>query len=118
MVSQLHQLLLELIPGGAKKDLSAAQANALLEKVRPDDQYLAPPGVDRLLADIEIMRNLSDAATLLEKVEDLATKARRVTLSSQSDLLVSGTRIQKSRRRRSRDTPAPRNPGRSTCPRP
>jgi transposase len=28
MISQLHQLLLELIPGGAKKDLSAAQAKA------------------------------------------------------------------------------------------
>jgi transposase len=37
MVSQLHQLLLELIPGGAKKDLSARQAKALLEKVRPRD---------------------------------------------------------------------------------
>ena len=37
MTSQLHQLLLELIPGGAKKDLSAAQAKALLAKVRPDD---------------------------------------------------------------------------------
>jgi transposase len=36
-VSQLHQLLLELIPGGAKKDLSAAQAKALLAKVRPRD---------------------------------------------------------------------------------
>ena len=35
MISQLHQLLLELIPGGAKKDLSAAQAKALLAKVRP-----------------------------------------------------------------------------------
>ena len=33
MVSQL----LELIPGGAKKDLSAAQAKALLVKVRPRD---------------------------------------------------------------------------------
>jgi len=30
MISQLHHLLLELIPGGAKKDLSAAQAKALL----------------------------------------------------------------------------------------
>ena len=30
MVSQLHRLLLELIPGGAKKDLSAAQAKQLL----------------------------------------------------------------------------------------
>ena len=30
MISQLHRLLLELIPGGAKKFLSAAQARALL----------------------------------------------------------------------------------------
>jgi transposase len=37
MVSQLHRLLLELIPGGARKDLSAAQAKALLAKVRPRD---------------------------------------------------------------------------------
>jgi transposase len=37
MVCQLHQLLLELIPGGAKKDLSAAQAKALLATVRPRD---------------------------------------------------------------------------------
>jgi transposase len=35
--SQLHQLLLELIPGGAKQSLSAAQAKALLAKVRPRD---------------------------------------------------------------------------------
>jgi transposase len=35
--SQLHLLLLELIPGGAKRDLSAAQAKALLAKVRPRD---------------------------------------------------------------------------------
>src|SRR3954470_10452540 len=37
MVSQLHQLLLELIPGGAKESLSAAQAKALLATVRPRD---------------------------------------------------------------------------------
>ncbi|WP_179803906.1 IS110 family transposase [Micromonospora purpureochromogenes] len=37
MVSQLHQLLLDLIPGGAKKSLSAAQAKALLATVRPLD---------------------------------------------------------------------------------
>jgi hypothetical protein len=37
MVSQLHRLLLELIPGGAKKDLSAAQAKALRSTVRPRD---------------------------------------------------------------------------------
>jgi transposase len=37
MISQLDRLLLELIPGGAKKDLSAAQAKALLATVRPRD---------------------------------------------------------------------------------
>ena len=37
MISQLHLLLLELIPGGAKKNLSAAQARALLARIRPRD---------------------------------------------------------------------------------
>jgi len=37
MMSQVHQLLLELIPGGAKKDLSARQAKMLLAGVRPRD---------------------------------------------------------------------------------
>ncbi|WP_222720993.1 IS110 family transposase [Actinomadura sp. HBU206391] len=37
MVAQLHQLLLELIPGGATKYFSAAQAKAILAKVRPRD---------------------------------------------------------------------------------
>ena len=37
MISQLHQLLPGLIPGGAKKDLSAAQARALLARIRPRD---------------------------------------------------------------------------------
>ncbi|HEX5994583.1 MAG TPA: transposase [Jiangellales bacterium] len=36
-VCRLHALLLELIPGGAKKDLSAPQARALLNTVRPRD---------------------------------------------------------------------------------
>jgi hypothetical protein len=35
MVSQLHSLLLELLPGGAKKDLPAAQARVQLATVRP-----------------------------------------------------------------------------------
>ncbi len=38
MVSQLHRLLLDLIPGGARKDLSAAQAKALLARIRPRDE--------------------------------------------------------------------------------
>ena len=51
MVSQLHQLLLELIPGGAKKDLSAAQAKALLAKVRPRDVVGQDPPPGRRGAD-------------------------------------------------------------------
>jgi transposase len=38
MICQLHQVLLELLPGGAKKNLSAAQARVLLAGVRPKDQ--------------------------------------------------------------------------------
>ena len=37
MVSQLHHLLLELVPGGAKRFLSAAQAKAILAGIRPRD---------------------------------------------------------------------------------
>lgn len=36
-VNRLHRLLLELLPGGAKKFLSATQARALLAPVRPRD---------------------------------------------------------------------------------
>ncbi len=55
MICQLHQLLADLIPGGAKKSLSAAQAQALLSRVRPRD----PAGQARrhvaaeLIADLE-----------------------------------------------------------------
>src|SRR6185312_11484377 len=54
MISQLHQLLLELIPGGAKKDLSAAQAKALLTKVRPRD----PAGKARRRVAAELISDL------------------------------------------------------------
>ena len=37
VINRIHRLLLELLPGGAKKHLSAAQAKALLTKVRPRD---------------------------------------------------------------------------------
>ncbi len=37
IVSRLHHLLPELVPGGAKKFLSAHQARALLNTVRPRD---------------------------------------------------------------------------------
>ena len=64
MVSQLHQLLFELIPGGAKKDLSAAQAKALLAKVRPRDAAGKTRGrvAAELVADLERIYARSKAA--------------------------------------------------------
>jgi len=64
MVSQLHAPLLQLIPGGAKKDLSAAQAKELLAGVRPRDEL----GKTRrrvaaeLIADLERIYARSKAA--------------------------------------------------------
>jgi transposase len=37
-ICQLHQLLLEIVPGGAKRDLSAAQARKILAGVRPTSE--------------------------------------------------------------------------------
>jgi hypothetical protein len=54
MISQLHQLLPGLIPGGAKKDLSAAQARALLARVRPRDA----PGKARRRVAAELISDL------------------------------------------------------------
>ena len=54
MVCQLHVLLLELIPAGAKKDLSAAQARKLLATVRPKDVA----GKTRKLVALELVVDL------------------------------------------------------------
>jgi transposase len=54
MVAQLHVLLLELLPGGAKKDLSAAQARKLLSSVRPKD----PAGKTRKRCAMELVVDL------------------------------------------------------------
>ena len=64
MVSQLHAVLLLLVPGGAKNFLSAAQAKALLATGRPPDAA----GKTRrrvaaeLIADLERVYRRSKAA--------------------------------------------------------
>jgi transposase len=79
MICQLHRLLLELIPGGAKKALSAAQARALLARVRPRD----PAGQARrrvaaeLIADLERIHQRKKAA---DKELAAAVKATGTTL--------------------------------------
>lgn len=64
MISQLHQLLLMLIPGGAKKDLSAAQAKVLLASVRPRDALgkMRRRVAAELIADLERIYARSKAA--------------------------------------------------------
>jgi len=64
MIAQLHQLLLELIPGGAKKDLSAAQAKVLLASVRPRDVVgkARRRVAAELIADLERIYQRSKAA--------------------------------------------------------
>jgi transposase len=49
VVNRLHRLLLELLPGGARKFLSARQARALIATVRPRD-LAARPAVARCRA--------------------------------------------------------------------
>jgi transposase len=79
MICQLHQLLAGLIPGGAKKALSAAQARALLAKVRPRD----PAGQARrrvaaeLITDLERLYQRKKAA---DKELTAALKASGTTL--------------------------------------
>lgn len=64
MTSQLHQLLLDLIPGGAKKDLSAAQAKVLLAGVRPRDEVgkMRRRIAAELIADLERLYQRKKAA--------------------------------------------------------
>jgi transposase len=79
MICQLHRLLAELIPGGAKKALSAAQARALLARVRPRD----PAGQARrrvaaeLITDLERIYQPKKAA---DKELTAALKATGTTL--------------------------------------
>ena len=89
MISQLHQLLLDLIPGGAKKDLSAAQAKVLPAGVRPRD----PAGQARrrvaaeLVADLERIYQRKKTA---DKELTAAVKATGTTLMSLDGIGPSG----------------------------
>ncbi len=89
MICQLHQLLLELIPGGAKKALSAAQARALLARVRPRD----PAGQARRRVAAELVSDL-ERIHLRKKAADkeltAALKAAGTTLTALEGIGPSG----------------------------
>jgi transposase len=89
MICQLHRLLTELIPGGAKKALSAAQARALLARVRPR----GPAGQARrrvaaeLVSDLERVHQRKKAA---DKELTAALKATGTTLTALEGIGPSG----------------------------
>jgi hypothetical protein len=89
MISQLHQLLPGLIPGGAKKALSAAQARTLLATIRPRD----PAGQARrrvaaeLISDLERIYQRKKAAD--KELRDLL-KSTGTTLNSLNGIGPSG----------------------------
>ena len=89
MICQLHRLLLELIPGGAKRSLSAAQARALLARVRL--RTLAGQARRRvaaeLIADLERVRQRKKAA---DKELTAALKATGTTLMALDGIGPSG----------------------------
>ena len=72
-VNRLHRLLLELLPGGAKKFLSAAQAKDLLATVRPRD--IAGKTRRRLAAELvtELTRTGKRIKTADAELKELVT---------------------------------------------
>ncbi|MGW3607398.1 IS110 family transposase [Micromonospora sp. NPDC005161] len=80
MVSQLHQLLLELIPGGAKKSLSAAQAKALLATVRPRDAV----GKARRRVAAEL---ISDLERIYQRSKDADKELKELVASTGTTLM-------------------------------
>jgi transposase len=74
-LNRLHRLLAELIPGGAKRDLSADKAKALLATVRPRDVA----GATRRRIAVDLLTDLTAVDTKLKaiKAELRASVTRR-----------------------------------------
>jgi transposase len=95
MVSQLHELLLELIPGGAKKDLPAVQAKVLLAKMHPRDVACKARRrvAAELISDLERIYARTKAANkelneLLKATGTTLTELNRIGPSGAARLLV------------------------------
>jgi transposase len=80
VVNRLHRVLAELIPGGAKRDLSSLQAKALLAGVRPRD---AAGATRRRIA----LEEISDLVVLDAKLKTLKAELRTAVLARQSRLM-------------------------------
>jgi transposase len=80
VVNQVHALLLELIPGGAKRDLSAAQAKALLATVRPRD--VAGKTRRRVAAEL-----IADLERIYSRKKAADKELRQLVIATGSNLL-------------------------------
>jgi transposase len=79
-VNRLHRLLLELLPGGAKKFLSAAQAKDLLATVRPRD--VAGKTRRRLAAEL-----VAELARIDKRIRTADTELKELVAAAGSSLL-------------------------------
>src|SRR6266540_3914890 len=79
-VNRLHRLLAELIPGGAKRDLSALQAKELLAPVRP--RTLVGKTLRRIAAD-----EIADLVTVDAKLRALKKELRAAVQAGGSHLM-------------------------------
>ena len=79
-VNRLHRLLSELIPGKAKKDLTALQAKAILAGVRPRD--LAGKTRRRLAAE-----QLAELVAVEKKMKNLTRELKAMVLARGSTLM-------------------------------
>ena len=79
-VNSLHRLLLELLPGGAKKFLSAAQAGDLLATVRPRD--IAGKTRRRLAAEM-----VTELTRIDKRIKTADTELKELVTATGSSLL-------------------------------
>jgi transposase len=79
-VNRLHRLLLELFPGGAKRDLSAHQARALIATIKPRDIV----GKTRRRLAVELIGELADIDT---KTKTLDKELKALVAAQDSSLL-------------------------------
>ena len=82
LLNRIHKLLLELLPGGAKKSLSAPQARTLLNTVRPRDLV----GATRRRLASELITELAQVDKKIKAANKELTELVETTGSSLQDL--------------------------------
>jgi transposase len=99
-INRVHRLLLELVPGGAKRSLSTAQARALLNTVRPRDlvgrtqRQLASElitelaGIDKKIkaADAQLIELLAQTGSTLQQLHGIGASGAARLIGDVADI--------------------------------